>query len=319
VVEVTELPHPTTPFNDSINSSDGRERNKMDSNVGTTDIAAAREARDRMDATLWWKPKSGDGNRWGDNFIRILPAHKNMEGNFYFGIPMHFSVGPNKAIVPCPRQGRGEPCPICVEGFALRDAGKEEDGNRMLPNWAGYMNVVVLDENGQPAGKDPKVRVYSANRAVLDELLDIIEQKYGDITNLEIGHNINIRRKGEKFKTKYQVAAATEPSAFDHSELVESLHDLGKISPYRSFDTLKGLMAGEARKDPFAAVEAGEEKPAITGPVQQPEGMSFAEPTEEEEDARPTEADPSVAATPLSQDAAQEALRQSIAQGNDGS
>lgn len=308
----------------------------MGSNVGQTDIAAAREARDRMDATLWWKPQSGDGNRWGDNFIRILPAHTNMEGNFYFGIPMHFGVGPNNAIVPCPRQGHGEPCPICVEGFALRDAGKEEEGNRMLPNWAGYMNVVVLGQDGEPEGKDPKVRVYSANRAVLDELLDIIEQKYGDITSLETGHNINIRRKGEKFKTKYQVAAATEPSAFDHAELVESLHDLGKISPYRSFDTLKGLMAGETRKDPFAEVEAPEDKPAITGPVQQPGGMKFGAPPDDDTDAaqdqmRAADAESSApsgmegnaeqsANPPPTQKEAQEALRQRLAEGKaDGS
>jgi hypothetical protein len=290
----------------------------MDSNVGQTDIAASREAREKMDETLWWKPKSGEGKNWGENFIRALPPHVNMEGKFYFGVPLHFDVGPAKAVVPCPRKAFGELCPICVKGFDLMNSGKEELGKDMLPSWQAYINVVVLDANGQPEGTEPKVRVYGANRQVLDEILDIMEQKFGDITNLETGHNIIIRKRGSGRKgTKYQVAAADEPSAFDHPELVASLHDLTKISPYRSADVLAGLLEGEARKDPFDAVEAPAEKPAaITGPVAQPGDMTFAPPPDDaaaEEQGTPTEPDP--AAKPATQEEAQEALRQRLNEG----
>lgn len=290
----------------------------MDTNVGQTDIAASREAREQMDETLWWKPESGEGNRWKDNFIRILPPHINMEGKFYLGLPLHFDIGPTKAVVPCPRKGLQSPCPLCAEGFRLRDDGKEQEGNDLLPSWQGYMNVVLLDDSGAPAGKDPKVRVLSASRAILDELLDMMEQKLGDITHLETGHNINIRRKGEKFKTKYQVGAATDSSAFDYPELVAGLHDLTKISPYRPFEVLAGLLEGEARKDPFAPVEApAEERPAISGPVKPAGGMSFDAPPPDNEDAEQqgTPSVPDPAAKPLTQEEGKEALRRSLEEG----
>jgi hypothetical protein len=296
----------------------------MESNVGTTDIAAGREALDQMQSTLWWKPDSGEAKSWGDNFIRILPPHTNMEGRFYLAVPLHFGVGPGRAIVPCPRQGHGQLCPICVEGFRLRDTGKVEDGNRLLPNWTGYINVVVLDEKGQPAGKEPRVRVYSAPGQVLDELQEIMEQSLGDITNLTTGHNVNIRKRvignDPKKHTRYQVVAATKPSAFDHPELVESLIDVTKISPYRSADVLAGLLEGEARKDPFAEGGAAEDKPAISGPVKESGAMDFQAPPEdnEGEPEQGTASAPDPAAKPDMKEA-QENLKRSLNQGNDGS
>lgn len=292
----------------------------MDSNVGQTDVAASREAREQMDDTLWWKPQTGEGNRWADNFIRILPAHKTMAGKFYLGIPLHFRVGPGNAIVPCPRKAFGEACPICVRGFELQAGGKQQEGGDMLPSWRAYVNVVPLDSNGEPEGENPKVRVFEASKTVLDEILDIMESpKYGDVTSLERGHNINIRKRvignDPKKHTRYQVAAATEATAFDHPELVNGLHDLGKISPYRSADVLAGLLEGEARKDPFAAVEAPEDKPAITGPVQQPGGMSFEAPPDDEQESTEAESGPSVAAAGQTMEEAQAALRESIAAG----
>lgn len=292
----------------------------MTSNVGQTDVGASREARDQMDASLWWRPQPGEGKLWGSNFLRVLPPHKNMEGKFYFGIPLHFDVGPTKAVVPCLRQGHGLPCPLCIAGFALRDQGKDEEGNRLLPSWIGYMNVVLLDENGVPAGKDPAVRVFSANRKILDDLLEIMEQKYGDITHLETGRNINIERKGLKFKTQWRVSAATEESAFDYPDLVGTLHDLGTLSPYRPAEVLAGLLEAPAgRKDPFAGAPA-EDKPAISGPVQQPGGMKFESPPDDDSDAAQdqmraadAEADKQPAPT---QEEAQAALRKQIGEGS---
>ena len=162
---------------------------------------------------------------------------------------------------------------------------------------------------------------------VLDEILDIMESpKYGDVTNLETGHNINVRKRvignDPKKHTRYQVAAATDASAFDHPELVNGLHDLGKISPYRSADVLAGLLEGEARRDPFdEKVAAPEDKPAISGPVQQPGGMQF-EKSAEDEEAQPEQGTPSApdpAAKPQDLAAAREALKESIKPGSTGS
>lgn len=289
-------------------------------NLGQTDIGASREAREQMDESLWWKPEAGEGNRWKSNIIRILPPHTNMEGKFYFGVPIHFKIGPGSATVPCPRKAFQLPCPICAKGFELMNKGLKDDAREFLPSWQAYMNVIPLDENGEPQGRDPKVRVLSASRKVLDEILDIMETKYGDVTDLEEGRNINIRKRvrgGDKMTgTDYQVSAAAEPSAFDHPELVEGLQDLGRISPFRSAEILAGLLEGGAVKtDPFGDEEE-EPRPALTGLIATPGSMVFDSPLDDETDAaqdqmREEEAEPAPPPARTTK-AAREALKESL-------
>ncbi len=251
----------------------------------TVDVGATREARAAMDEMLWWKPKAGEGNRWKDNPIRILPPHRAMEGKLYWGIPLHFGVGPGNAVIPCPRKAFNQRCPICDEGFKLLNEGKREDGLDNLPTWAGYMNVVPLNEDGTPEGDNPKVRVWSASRGIIDDIIDILET-LGDFTDPAKGHDINVRRRGtSKKNTKYQTAAATEPTAFDYPELLSEIHNLVQLSPY--WEVPKMIEAMSATDDPLAA--AAEEQTANQQVAhEQPRALSggrFGTPPDDDEEA----------------------------------
>ena len=86
----------------------------MTDNVGKTDLAKSRKARAAMEDTLWFKPESGKGNTWGKDYVRIFPPHLSMDGVFYWGIPLHFGLGPGKQILPCPRRGFQQACAACA-------------------------------------------------------------------------------------------------------------------------------------------------------------------------------------------------------------
>ncbi len=283
------------------------------------DVGATREARAAMDETLWWKPKAGE-NRWKDNFVRLLPPHRSMEGKLWWGVPLHFSVGPGGSIIPCPRKAFAQQCPVCDVGFALLNEGRREDGLDMLPTWAGYINVVPLNEDGTPEGDNPKVRVLSASRGVIDDLLDILET-LGDITDLEKGRDINIRRRGSgKKSTKYQTTAATAPSPFDYPDLVDGMHDLTMISPY--WEIPKMIEAMQETGDPLAtaAAEPKTSNPALPpAPDPAPTAPRFAPPPDDDE-GHPEDEDPKEEGEPTPQqsdddrNAAQERLKAQISQ-----
>ena len=269
------------------------------------DTGATADARAQMADQTWWKPASGEGNRWGDNLIRIMPPHQSQDGKLYWGVPLHFGVGPNQAIMPCPRKAFQQPCPVCAAGFSLRNAGKEEAGNDLLPSWAGYMCVVPIDEEGKPLGDNPKIRIWSASGGIMDDLLDILEDpKKGDFTNLEQGFDINVRKRGSGKKgTKYQTVCAPEPSAFPMPELAEGVIDLTKISPFVSIEVMQAALEGTS-VDPMLtqAVE-----PAEAAPTPAPAQSSrWGEPPSDDDEA-PAASEPDATRTE-----AQERLKESL-------
>lgn len=285
-------------------------------NLGEVDIAASRAKRDAMDATQWWKPQPGEGKKWGENYLRLMPPHISMGGVPYLDIPLHFGVGPGNVTVPCPKMKLGLPCSLCEVRQALSNAGKEQDAEALRAKFYGYLNVVPLKEDGTPAGDPPSVRVLSTPKTVIDLLLDIIEGPHPDLFSLETGRNISLRRKGSgKMDTKYSVVVAPEPSEFNYPELIEGVKDLTLVSPYIEPEAMAALLEGRTRADPFA--EPPSARGPVTGPVLPARTMP-APPEDDGEEAR--EADPAVAAA-SGQDleAAKQALKDSLKQSDDGS
>lgn len=222
------------------------------SNIGKTDIGRSRQMREQMEDTFWFKAPSGKGNAWGKSYVRALPAHANMDGCFYWGVPIHFDVGPGQQNLPCPRRAFNQPCPVCHRGFDVRKTGDENAFKDLMPSWQAYINVVVLNEDGTPAEDPPRVRTWSVSRKVLDMLLNDMEET-GDFTNLETGRDIEIRRRGEKYETEYRIKVAPEPTKFDHP-VVSELRDLQLVSPYVDAETLlKALDAPAGGGDPWAS------------------------------------------------------------------
>ncbi len=250
------------------------------------DTAATLDARAQMDDQTWWKPQSGAGNRWGDNFARIMPPHISLGGKMYLGVPLHFGVGPNQIIMPCPRKAFQQPCPVCVAGFALRNQGQEEAGNELLPTWIGYMCVISIDENGDPIGDDPKIRIWSASRGIIDDLLAALDE-LGDLTDLEKGFDINVRKRGSgKTGTKYQTIVATKPSKFPMPELADGIQDLTKVSPYLPVEVMQAALEGTGA-DPMQPKLAAGESPVEASASEPSKPSRFAEPPDEEEEEEP--------------------------------
>ncbi len=260
------------------------------------DAGATREARDQMVDQTWWKPKSGQGTRWGDNLIRVMPPHPSLGKKLFWGVPLHFSIGPNQIRMPCPRRAfQGQSCPVCVAGFKLKDEGQEEAGNDLLPTWLGYMCVVEIDEKGQPVGDNPKVKIWSASGGIIDDLIDIIENpEFGDFTDLEKGFDINVRKRGSGKKgTKYQTTAKTKASKFPMPELAEGVIDLSQLNPFvkNHQEVMLAAMEGSPAADPMlpqataAAEGQAEELPEATPESSDEGGFPPPPPDEEEEPA----------------------------------
>lgn len=223
----------------------------MADNIGKTDIDKSRQMREQMEDTFWFKTESGKGNTWGKNYLRILPPHTNMDGCFYWGVPIHFKVGPGQQNLPCPRRAFQQPCPVCQHGFDLRSGGKEEEFKRLMPSWQAYLNVVILNEDGTPKEDPPRVRVWSVSRKVLDMLLNDYEET-GDFTDLEKGRDVEVRRRGELFETEHRIKVASKPTKFEHP-VVSELRDLQTVSPYVDQATLLQALEGPVGGgDPWA-------------------------------------------------------------------
>ena len=215
----------------------------MTDNVGTADLAQARKMREGMEDTFWFTPEGGKGNTWGKQFVRIFPPHLSMDGSFFWGTPIHFKVGPGQQNLPCPRRAFEQRCPICEKGFELRNKGQEDAFKSLMPSWQGYMNIVTLNEDGTATEDPPRLRVWSTNRKVIDMLMDEMEE-HGDFTDLEKGRDVEIRRRGERFKTEYKIRLAAKASKTPFAELVSDLRDLSKVSPYVSQEVLALALEG---------------------------------------------------------------------------
>jgi hypothetical protein len=258
-----------------------------DSVIGSADLEKAQEKRAEMDDTAWWKPESGQGKTWGSNYVRVLPPHTNAENVFYYPIPIHYSVGPGKQILPCPRRAKTGTCPVCIEGFRLRGEGQEEAFKKLMPSMQAYMNVIALNKDGTPKDNPPRVRTWSCSRKVLDWLIEEFEEN-GDFTNLKTGKDIEVRRKGELLETEWRIKFAKTGSAVDYVEAVEEgLRDLTVISPYVSGEILAKAMEAPAlpsadpwqKAPPTAALQEAEVKQPDEDRFGGDDGSGETEPT----------------------------------------
>ena len=245
----------------------------MTDNVGKADLAQARKVREAMDDTLWFKPEKGKGNTWGKNYLRIFPPHISMDGSFYWGVPLHFGLGPGKLILPCPRRGHNQTCPACTMGFDLKTQGQDQAFKDLMPSWQAYLNVLVLNSDGSAAEDPPKLRIWSAGKKLLDMLLDEFEES-GDFTDLKTGRDVEVRRRGEKFETEYRIKLDPNPSETPYADLASELRDLSQVSPWGDNPQgaiLQALEAGPAEGgDPWKG-----DAPAVgTGQAKEPDQVT---------------------------------------------
>lgn len=283
-------------------------------NVGTTDMDKSLAAREHMEDTFWFKAKSGEGKLWGKSYLRVLPAHKNMDGLFFWSVPIHFRVGPGDQKLPCLRRAHNLPCPVCARSWELKNEGKDEDSRKHWSSWQAYMNVIELNEDGRPVDDPPRVRVWSISKKWLDLILDEREETgAGDFTDLVTGRDLEVRRRGQERSTDYRMKLAPQPSAVTYVEALKDLQDLTTVSPYVDAAVLQKALDAPATGggDPWApeaALPSGEAKEADE--IRQGGQRWGADDAEEEASPAASNADEQAAAKARLEAASQEAAQQ---------
>lgn len=241
------------------------------------DNEAAAAAREIMNAQSNWLKVPV-----GPTYIRVLPPHKGMvdpntgKNRWYEPVCLHFGVGPGgKGVVPCPRRMVNGFCPICEFAFELRNKNREREGNKLLPSWQGYVNVIVFDKTGEPVRNkagEIDVKVWSASRKTLDKLfaaIDNYEQEHDlpagsiNIADPKKGLTIKIVREGTTMEdTNYTIFVLKSIDVMPFvDEWDEKMVNCAVLSPLQSADQLKQLMSGEG-DDPYTKPAAAAAKPS---------------------------------------------------------
>jgi len=226
------------------------------------DIAASTErAKALAEGTPLFKPQSGPGGKWADNWIRILPPREDMGPDpdtgktlFYYPVAVHF-YGANRAPFVCLRKMYDEPCPACAQA--------REQGDGKGPRWYAAMNVVELKDDGTP--KENLVRIWPCPRTTLDDLVQAIEElpeDERDITDPDTGRPVLIRRKGTGVQdTRYQVLLAPNAMPLEAPDLLENMNDLVANYEVLTAERMIELLAGPA--DPFAVAAGPAARPRL--------------------------------------------------------
>lgn len=149
-----------------------------------------------------------------------------MDGQFWHDFGAHFIKTPNSADKPeavyiCTEKTFGKPCPVCD---AIRKSIGVTDDDKMIEMLKKahsaqryLMNVLHL------TGPEPKkVQVLEVGQGVFDSVCELI-QEYGDITNVDNGIDIVIKREGTGLDTSYSVLPAAKSQPFPKEVLANRI------------------------------------------------------------------------------------------------
>ena len=160
----------------------------------------------------------------GDNVVRILPAHPNMD-TFFTEVFYHRKEQGKKSYqVICLNNGdsRAGECPVCEaleELRTSRDKGDKALFGKQRPKQRFFMNVIDR--------ADGEVKILATGITVMKKILQYAtdEDEYGDILDLQDGTDLIINRQGDGLDTEYDVKARrkTSPAFEDKKTLKKTI------------------------------------------------------------------------------------------------
>jgi len=180
----------------------------------------------------------------GNTLIRILPG-KDEDTLFYAETSIHrvpsggeFSDGKPKTRNFHCRKIHGEACPICDSYFALwKEPYSNEDLARVIkPRPRYYMNVVDR--------RDDSVKILSCGQIIFKKIIGaMLDEDYGDITDLAKGHDYKIHKEMDGQWPKYDqsqprpkaAAAGTKAEIAGWMESLHDIHGLVKLEDLKIF------------------------------------------------------------------------------------
>jgi len=176
----------------------------------------------------------------GTNTVRILPANDD-DKDFYAMTKIHrvpTTEGQVKNIH-C-RRVHGEACPVCDLYFGLWKTGRKEDedlARQIKARDRYYMNVVDRDTS--------EVKILSVGIILFKKMITaILDEDFGDITDVESGHDFKIIMYKEGQWPKYDQSqprpkSEAAGSAADVAAWMEELHDIYSLVRLEDYEELK--------------------------------------------------------------------------------
>ena len=174
---------------------------------------------------------SGNGKRWfwkpqdGEQTIRIVPdAGGDPFREFWF----HYNLGDKPGFL-SPKRNFGEDCPLDTFVRKLWEDGSDESrelAKKLMAKQRFFSPVIVRGE------EDQGVRLWGYSKTVYEKLLGLVlNPDYGDITDVENGHDFKIVKIMEGQWPKYDQSAPRPKSTpagsgKEVAEWMDSLHDV---------------------------------------------------------------------------------------------
>jgi hypothetical protein len=199
----------------------------------------------------------------GSTLLRLLPAYSE-RGMFFRKIVRHRTrTAGGTVIVGCPA-AHDLPCGLCEKAQELKDTGdpiKMKFAKDNLKPQVKYLyNVIVYAAPADGQGKSKefgKVYVMEGGIMVHRQIISLDTDAmlgWADITNLNTGVNISIKRTGSNLDTKYEVlptsAGRTDLVAdllgrgFDPNQLGEQVVNLDELYPSPPEEKIAEILAG---------------------------------------------------------------------------
>jgi len=198
----------------------------------------------------------------GTNTVRVLPPKEEGQ-DFYSMTKLHRvrdTEGRMKSFH-C-RRTQGESCPLCDLYFGLWKTGKTEDqdlARQIKARDRYYMNIVDRETT--------KVKILSVGVILFKKIVaTIMDADYGDITDLEKGHDFKIIMYKEGQWPKYeQSAPRPKPSPAGSSAEIatwmDELHDLSSLVKLEDYEELKVIAESLAVQGTISSVSREEASP----------------------------------------------------------
>ena len=186
----------------------------------------------------------------GSNAIRILPWRDD-EKEFYAETKIHRVPQPDNTTknVHC-RKIHGEACPLCDLYYGLWKTGSKEDealARQIKPRARYYMNILDR-ESGD-------VKILSVGVILFKKIVAaMLDEDFGDITDVEKGHDFKIVKEMDGQWPKYDQSAPRPRSSplGSKSEVaatmdsLHEIHELVKLEEYEDVKQAVNMLTGTA-------------------------------------------------------------------------
>ena len=180
----------------------------------------------------------------GSNAVRILPW-KDDDKEFYAETKIHRVPGPDGNVknIHC-RKVHGENCPMCDLYYALWKTGRKEDedlARQIKPRARYYMNILDR-ESGD-------IKILSVGVILFKKIIGaMLDEDFGDITDVESGHDFKIVKEMEGQWPKYdqsQPRPKSSPlgSKAEIASSMDSLHEIHDLVKLEDYEEVKKAAA----------------------------------------------------------------------------